>query len=455
MRVVTAVSVLVLGAGAIGHATLSGMDTGIDRVDAFRDMKNRPDHGRGMNILLVGTDGRDKVGAEDRRAYRLGGAPCNCTDTVMLLHLSGDRERASVVSLPRDSYAELPAHTDRSTGRRHGAHPVKLNAAYAEGGPSLTVRTVESMTKVKIDHYLEIDFVSFMRAVDVLGGVEICTARPLRDSHTGLDLAPGRHLLRGGDALRYVRSRHIDGTADLSRMQRQQRFLAALMDRATGSGVLLNPVTFKEVSTTLLDAVRADRGFGARQVLDLARALRGFSPASSEFVSVPTERTAQPVRGIGSTLRWDEDGAERLFEAVREDRPLATAGRPRAPRGKTVDVAPREIRVRVENGTSIPGLGGRVDRQLRATGFDTTRTPRTAREQGARRTVIAYDPRWKRSARALLAALPGSELRAVPGTGPTLTVTVGSAFRRVTPVRAGVTGGNRLGVTTGDKEVCR
>ena len=89
----------------------------------------------------------------------------------MIVHLSEDRDRASVVSLPRDSYAELPAHTDRTTGDKHTPHPVKLNAAYAEGGPNLTVRTVENMTKVKIDHYLEVDFTSFMRTVDVLGGV--------------------------------------------------------------------------------------------------------------------------------------------------------------------------------------------------------------------------------------------------------------------------------------------
>ncbi len=112
----------------------------------------------------------------------------------MLVHLSADEQRASVVSLPRDSYAEIPpAHRDRTTGQEHAAHPpVKLNAAYAEGGPpGLTVSTVENMTGVKIDHYLEVDFTSFMTTVDTLGGVKICTARPLKDSYTGLDLAAG------------------------------------------------------------------------------------------------------------------------------------------------------------------------------------------------------------------------------------------------------------------------
>jgi LCP family protein required for cell wall assembly len=234
MRMATTLSVLVLGAGGIGHAVVTGLDTGISRVDPFKDMKNRPQAGNGMNVLVVGTDGRDRITEEQRKEYRLGGEPCHCTDTVMLVHISEDRDRASVVSLPRDSYAEMPEHVDATTGTVHQAHPVKLNAAYAEGGPGLTVRTVESMTGVKIDHYLEVDFTSFMKTVDAVGGVQICTARPMKDSYTGLDLAAGPHELTGGQALQYVRARHVDGASDIGRMQRQQRFLAALIDRTGG-----------------------------------------------------------------------------------------------------------------------------------------------------------------------------------------------------------------------------
>ncbi|CAM5528421.1 Polyisoprenyl-teichoic acid--peptidoglycan teichoic acid transferase TagU [Streptomyces tendae] len=213
LRTVTALSVVVLASAGIGHAVLSGLDSDISRFDAFKDMKNRPRAGDGMNVLMVGTDGRDEITEEERRKYRLGGAPCHCTDTIMIVHISEDRERASVVSLPRDSYAVTPGHTDRTTGEHHEGHPLKLNAAYAEGGPQLTIRTVENMTRVKIDHYLEVDFTSFMKTVDVLGGVKICTVKPLKDSYTGLDLPAGTHTLRGGQALQYVRARHLDGAA--------------------------------------------------------------------------------------------------------------------------------------------------------------------------------------------------------------------------------------------------
>ncbi|MCX4847605.1 LCP family protein [Streptomyces sp. NBC_00893] len=459
MRMVTGLSVLVLGAGGVGHAVVTSLENGIDRIDPFKDMKNRPRAGNGMNLLLVGTDGRDRISPEEKRKYRLGGAPCHCTDTVMLVHLSADRERASVVSLPRDSYAEVPGHTDRNTGEQHSAHPVKLNAAYAEGGPNLTVRTVEHMTGVKIDHYLEVDFTSFMKTVDALDGVKICTTRPLKDSYTGLDLAPGAHELNGGQALQYVRSRHIDGAADLGRMQRQQKFLASLIERATSSGVLLNPVKFRGVASTMLGSVRADKGFGTEQMLELGQAMRGFSPASSEFASVPMGNVSYPVNGIGSTVKWDETKSEKLFRALREDKPLAPA-RPKEPKAVKVDVAPRQIRVQVYNGTPKDGLGKTVDDGLHATGFDTTRAPLNGEvrvngePRGIEHTLITYDPRWDRSAKSLAAALPGAELRAVPGQGATMRVTAGADFEKVRRVRAEESDSGEFETVTGDQVAC-
>ncbi|MDQ0601256.1 LCP family protein required for cell wall assembly [Streptomyces canus] len=451
-RVVTTLSVVVLASAGIGHAVLSSLDADIARVDPFKDMKNRPRAGHGMNVLLVGTDGRDKITEAERLKYRLGGAPCHCTDTVMIVHISEDRERASVVSLPRDSYAMTPAHTDQTTGKPHHGHPVKLNAAYAEGGPNLTVRTVENMTHVKIDHYLEVDFTSFMKTVDVLGGVEICTADPLKDAYTGLDLPAGTHTLMGGEALQYVRSRHIDGAADLGRMKRQQRFMAALIDRATSSGILLNPMRFRDIARAVLGSVRADNGFGTDELLDLGRAMRSFSPSSSEFTTVPIGRMGYAVKGVGSTLKWDPKKSGRLFQALRDDRPLA-AHKPRS-KAVRVGVAPQQIRVQVENGTATAGLGKRVDSQLAATGFRTTRQPVTSANRTVERTVVAYDPRWDRSAKSLAAALPGSELRAVKGQGPVLKVIAGTDFEKVRKVRAEDPYQGEFGVVTGDEVGC-
>ncbi|MEH6378751.1 LCP family protein, partial [Streptomyces sp. KLMMK] len=323
LRLATCAAVAVLAAGGIGHAVVTDIDSRIGRVDPFAGLSNRPPVAvsKGMNILLVGTDARDRIDPEERQRYHLGGTACHCTDTVMLLHLSAARDRVSVVSLPRDTYAEIPAHVDEA-GRPRPAHAQKLNAAYAEGGPGLTVRTVELLTGVHVDHYLEVDFTSFMRTVDVVGGVQVCSARPLRDPYSGLDLPPGTSTLNGGQALQYVRSRHLDGASDLGRMQRQQRFLASLLHTATDGGALLNPVKFQQVAATLLGSVRADRGFDGETLIGLGRAMKNLSPASAEFASVPVGSADYPVPRVGSTVKWDDEAAARLFEALREDRPL-------------------------------------------------------------------------------------------------------------------------------------
>ncbi|MFE6805895.1 LCP family protein [Streptomyces sp. NPDC057681] len=120
------------------------------------------------------------------------------------------------------------------TGKRFPAHPAKINAAFAEGGPALSVRTVEAMTHVRVDHYLQIDFRQFMNSVSAVDGVDVCTSRRLSDSATKLDLRPGRHRLGGGQALQYVRSRHVDASADLGRIQRQNRFLINVVHRLAG-----------------------------------------------------------------------------------------------------------------------------------------------------------------------------------------------------------------------------
>ncbi|MEV0604474.1 LCP family protein [Streptomyces sp. NPDC050315] len=457
VRATAGVSIVLLAASGVGHAMVTGVNEGISRVDAFKDMGERPrtSSGDGMNFLVAGTDGRDRLSAAEKEKYHLGGEPCHCTDTVMLVHLSAARDRASVISLPRDSLVEAPERKDEKTGRTVPAHKIKLNAAYAEGGANLTVRTVEHMTGVHIDHYLEVDFTSFMKTVDAVGGVRVCTTRPLQDRYSGLDLPKGTSELNGGEALQYVRARHLDGGSDLGRMQRQQRFLVALLHKITDSDALVNPVTFKRITSTLLDSLRADAGFGTREMVALGQALRGFKPASSEFASVPVSDISYSVPNLGSTVKWDEDRAEKLFAAVRADRPLAVHKK-RKQRATVVDVPPDEIRVQVDNGTRTRGHAARADKALRATGFDTTGTPRNA-SAPADRTVISYDPRWNRSVRTLAAALPGAELRAVPGQGPLLRVTLGPDHEDVHKVRAEVPAPDSGDVpaVTGDEEECR
>lgn len=454
-------ALLVITASGLGHAVVNGMNDAINRVDAFGGMQGRPDGSKGTNFLLVGTDGRDGLRQDEKRRYHLGGAPCHCTDTIMLVHLSQDRRRASIVSVPRDSYVRLPGAVRPGSGRPVAAtattHPAKINEAYADGGPRLTVRTVEQLTGVHIDHYLEVDFVSFMKTVDVIGGVEVCTPVRLKDSYSGLDLPVGTTTLSGGQALQYVRSRHLDGAADLGRIQRQQRFLAQVIHRITSGGTLHDPVALSRIATTALGSVRADHGLGPADLIALARGMQGFSPSSSEFVSVPLSNVNHAVPGVGSTVKWDDRKAGRLWASIRADRPLTVHHKP-APSGGTVEIDPARIRVRVANGTGRGGLAATAQRQLGDAGFLTPGLPTTA-EHPTDRTVIRYDPRWDRSVRSLAAALPGAELLPVSGQGPVMDVTLGADFTKVTPVTAAASSppaGAVVGedAVTGDEVAC-
>ncbi len=450
MRIAGALSLAVLTSSGLGNIAIAGIGAGIGRVDAFRALDNRPPHGSGENFLLVGTDGRERITPQERRGYRLGGAPCHCTDTLMLAHLSQDRSRLSVVSIPRDTSVRLPAAGGLPAG------PGKLNSAYSRGGPRLTVRMVERLTGLRVDHYLEVDFAGFMRTVDALGGVPVCTPVPLRDPRSGLDLPAGRTLLDGGRALEYVRARYLDGTADLGRMRRQQRFLAALVRRAAGSGVLLDPDRLRAAVGTALRSVRADPGLGSADLVRLAAALRELTPADSRFASVPLTRLNRRLPGGGTAVTWDRRRAAALFADLRDDRPLPApaAGRDaHRPSATLVTVAPAAVRVEV-TGADRDAVR-RTAAALRGTGFALRAPAGSGRGRAAGpgpdgRPVIRYDPRWDRSARSLATALPAARLRAVPRLGGVLRVVLGRAAARVRPVRfSQIAGGADPGGATG------
>ncbi|WP_282697134.1 LCP family protein [Streptomyces sp. CC208A] len=279
---------------------------------------------RGLNLLVVGTDSRAGITADEKERFRLGGQDCDCADVVMLVHVSAANDRVSVVSLPRDSLVELPGpHTDRRTGKVHDAHLAKLNAAHAEGGSSLSVETVEAVTGLRVHRFLAVDFRRFMDAVDqVDGGVPICTAKPLKDPATGLDLAVGTTRVDGGGGLQYVRSRKADGEMDFGRIRKQHKFVVNMLDRLRSGGILDDPARLRALASTLRGTAAADRGVTAAELLVLATRLKEVGPSRTEFATVPVRGFNPLVEGVGSTVGWDEEGAAEVFARLRADRPL-------------------------------------------------------------------------------------------------------------------------------------
>ncbi|MCX5212598.1 LCP family protein [Kitasatospora sp. NBC_00240] len=445
-RLAGGAALAVLATSCGGWAVLNGLGSAVDRVDAFSGDQARPAEDGATTFLVVGTDDREGIPEETlKNVLHAGGKSCHCTDTMMIVQLAGDGGRASVISIPRDSYVDIPAHQDQATRKEVPAGKGKINAAYGMGGAQLAVRTVEQNTGLRIDHYLQLDFVSFVSTVDALGGVPVCTAKPLKDEYSGLDLPAGTTTLDGAGALKYVRARYVDGSADLGRMHRQHRFMAQLLHQAAGSGTLLNPVKLARLTDGVLSSIKADKDLDVGELVTLATRLRGLSAGNTDFATVPLGVVDHPVPGWGSTVLWDQAGAKALFDAVRAGRPLVAApaapppaaaapapvgAAPVATPATVPATAPEQVHVQVLNGAGTAGLGARVDADLRRAGFATTGAPANAPGgEAAARTVVRYDPRWDESARTLAAALPGAELVAVPGLGGTLQVVAGSDYQ--------------------------
>ncbi len=390
-----------------------------------------------MTILLVASDSRAGLTRAEANTLHLGTANYGMprTDTMMLVHIGADANAVTVVSLPRDTLATIPAFTD-DQGRKHNAHQAKLNAAYEEGGARAMVATVESMTGVTINHYVEVNFNGFLQMVDAVGGVEVCLVKPLKDQKSGLNLPAGRQTISGPQALAYVRARYVDPTADLGRMKRQQKFVASIVKKATSAGTILNPIKLNGFLSAVAGSITTDSGLGRDQILALADRLKGTNPGNVAFTTVPLEAPRR-VAGLGSVLVWDPVKSRQLFTAIRNDTPIVAPVTPSASASAppVVTVAPGKVTVKVLNGTSTTGLGTKAANDLAAVGFAISGRAANAPSPVGTATVVSYDPRYDQSARTVAAAIPGSTLNAVAGLGRTIQVTVGTSYagaRKVT-----------------------
>nr|WP_308123983.1 LCP family protein [Mycolicibacterium xanthum] len=303
-RILLACLVVVI-AGTLG--TGLWVDTSLTRVTALTDYPERPAQGAGTTWLLIGSDSREGLSAEQQADLTTGGdLGSGRTDTVMLVHLPApfSGTAATMVSIPRDSYVPIPGYGSD-----------KINAAFAVGGPQLLTQTVELATGLRIDHYAEIGFGGFAGLVDAVGGVTMCLADPINDPLAGIDLPAGCQRLDGRSALGFVRSR-ATARADLDRMTNQRQFMSALVHRAASPAVLLNPLRWYPMMRAAADTVSVGEG---DHVWDLARlgwSLRG----DLTTVTVPIGEFTE--NGSGSIVVWDSEAAQRLFAALGSDSPV-------------------------------------------------------------------------------------------------------------------------------------
>ncbi|MFD5490876.1 LCP family protein [Streptomyces virginiae] len=268
-----------------------------------------------QNILLIGSDSRSGQGnagyGEDKGTQR--------SDTTILLHLPQDRRSATAVSIPRDLMTQIPSCM-RPDGSRTGASFAQFNWAFQWGGAACTIRTVEKLTGIRIDHHMVIDFSGFKRMVDAVGGVEVCLTEPVNDVQAKLKLPAGLQTLRGEQALGFVRARHSLGNgSDTERMGRQQQFLGSLVKKVQSNGVLLNPARLYPLLDAATSSLTTDPGLASlRNMYELVRGVRGIPTDRITFLTVPR----RPYAPNPNRDELVEPDATRLFRQLREDEPV-------------------------------------------------------------------------------------------------------------------------------------
>jgi len=280
------------------------IESSLRRITVFSEYIDRPVAADGTNWLLVGSDSRQDLSPQQQAELSTGGdLGSSRTDTILLVHIPhmGSGQAATMVSIPRDSYVDIPGYGSD-----------KINAAFAEGGPPLLAQTVEMATGMRLDHYAEVGFGGFGAIVDALGGIEVCPPDPIADPLAGIDLPAGCQTLDGRNALGYVRSRATP-RADLDRMLHQREFMSAMLRRAASPAVWLNPWRWFSVPHAAAAALAVDQNAHVWNLARLGWALHG----SLATVTVPIgEFTGNDS---GSVLIWDSEAAGALFEALRTD----------------------------------------------------------------------------------------------------------------------------------------
>ncbi|MGI5165055.1 LCP family protein [Spirillospora sp. CA-253888] len=452
--------------GALDKVSVSGLGKGKDSPKGA------------MTILVAGVDRREGLTREQQKAAKLGREPGERSDTMLLVHISRDHDRVTVVNLPRDSYVMIPSHRSNGSEGQKGAHvPArygKLTWAYQFGGRDLTVETIKKSTGVSIDHYVEVNFYGFVNMVDALGGVEVCTEVPIDDKKSGLQLPKGKTRVDGLKALAFTRARYsLTGGSDLGRIERQQQFMASMMKQALSSRTLSDPVKSTRFLQAALKSLTVDKKL-ADSLPKLADQMKNLSTDRLTFAKVPLSdpgynatlwNSAQPQ----STVLWDQGKANDLFQKIDRDRPITKE--PKAPsptpspsktKSDEPTVPPSDIQVNVRNAVGTRGLARKAGDDLKEAGFGVYVVPGVAR-RGLEKTTIQYGPGREDSAKTLAAAIPGAKLKKISGLGSRIQVMVGSDWdgaekpkiaKSPEPERSEATGGG-LETDTATGKLCK
>ena len=329
-----------------------------------------------LNVLVYGDDSRAGLTPHEQYILRTGHDQSNNTDTIMLVHISPGRHRVTVISIPRDTMVPMyqcesgPGYTGQQADPNSD---VIINSLLQIGGPTCLWKTVEQVTGIRIDHFIGIGMLGFVKVVDDLGGVNVCVPFNVHDPVSGLDLKAGEQRINGIQALAFWRTREDLGTgSDLERIQRDQFMSAQVVKGVLHSGLLSNPIKMVSVVTDAAASMTTDSGMTLSDLVQIGESFRNLSSQNVQFITVPNEPwTQNPDR-----VQFLQPQASQVFAAIARDITVPKVSTTPAPTGgaQVLTTSPADVKVEVLNGSGVSRVASEAAAGLTSRGFDVTGT---------------------------------------------------------------------------------
>jgi LCP family protein required for cell wall assembly len=409
-----------------------------------------------MQILILGSDTRDGLNgdygtSDDSNGY-------GKSDVMMLMDISEDNKRVSVISFPRDLLVDIPECKDEKTRQTYPARRgVMINEAMGEAGIGCAVDTVNKLTGLKVDHFMMADFNAVKELTTAVGGVEVCTAKNINDPKSHLNLTAGKHVVKGEKALAFVRTRHSVGFgSDLDRIKLQQQFLSSMIRKMKSAGTLTNPSKLFDLANAATKALTVDTGIGSvKKLADLAKDLQRVEPKNITFATVPVlDNPEDPA-----TVILDEAKSQPLFKMVRADKSLTKTKKGSKGGGPSKKKAPvSQVRVDVFNGGGPVGAAQEtVDWMQNQKGVGlSTNAGNAASQLTKTRLEFTPDQAGQAATVAEMMGLPKSALKENPSIGKSMELTLGKDFTQAgEPIAAPEKAPDGVqNVKADDKKIC-
>ncbi len=416
--------------------------------------KRPPKYNSALNILLIGSDSR--AGTNRRFGRGVRGAR---SDTMILMHISPRRTGATLISFPRDSMLQtLGCKPDGMghPGKQPSLQLEMLNETFDLGGAPCTWKTIETLTGIHIDHFVEIDFSGFQSMVNAVGGVDVCLPTAINDPASKLNLTAGVHHVNGAQALAFVRERHVGQGSDLQRIQRQQYFMAAVAKEVTTSNMLGDPGKLISLANAATHSVTTDSGLDTGTLLKIAESMRGLHPGSVSMISVPV---VPDPSDPNNRVDWAQPQAHTLFDAIKFDNKLhVTKAKTSTPSATATPkpANPSQVNVDVLNGTTVSGLASSTVSELQQRGFNVVGTGNAASANFTQNVIQYGSPSDLPAAEALSGVLSNVRTQLVPTLQPgTVDLVLGSDFKALKPPRPPSNLAKAYNGITGNVNICK